>query len=68
MKRHGAELEAHADDHERDPEQKADVGPDLRVLLPASIFAGGATLVVCDLAVRVLAPVVHTEVPVGAVD
>ncbi len=43
------------------------LGPDLRVLLPASIFAGGATLVACDLAVRVLAPVLHTEVPVGAV-
>jgi iron complex transport system permease protein len=43
------------------------LGPDLRLLLPASILAGGATLVACDLAVRVLAPVVHTEVPVGAV-
>jgi len=43
------------------------IGPDLRVLLPASIFSGAATLVVCDLAVRVLAPLVHTEVPVGAV-
>ncbi len=43
------------------------VGPDLRVLLPASLFAGGATLVACDLVVRLLAPVVHTEVPVGAV-
>ena len=43
------------------------IGPDLRVLLPACIFAGAATLVVCDLAVRVLAPIVHTEVPVGAV-
>jgi iron complex transport system permease protein len=43
------------------------VGPDLRVLLPASAFAGGATLVVCDLIVRVLAPRIHTEIPVGAV-
>jgi iron complex transport system permease protein len=43
------------------------IGPDLRVLMPAAILSGGATLVVCDLAVRVLAPVVHTEVPVGAV-
>ncbi len=43
------------------------LGPDLRVLLPASILAGAATLVACDLAVRMLAPVVHTEVPVGAV-
>ncbi|MGH7271486.1 MAG: FecCD family ABC transporter permease, partial [Polyangiaceae bacterium] len=43
------------------------VGPDLRVLLPVSILAGGATLVTCDLVVRVLAPALHTEVPVGAV-
>jgi iron complex transport system permease protein len=43
------------------------LGPDLRALLPASILAGGATLVACDLAVRVLAPALHTEVPVGAV-
>jgi iron complex transport system permease protein len=43
------------------------LGPDLRVLLPASILVGAATLVACDLAVRVLAPVLHTEVPVGAV-
>ena len=43
------------------------LGPDLRVLLPASILAGGRRSSSCDLAVRVLAPVVHTEVPVGAV-
>jgi iron complex transport system permease protein len=43
------------------------LGPDLRVLLPASILVGGATLVTCDLVVRVIAPTVHTEVPVGAV-
>jgi iron complex transport system permease protein len=43
------------------------LGPDLRVLLPVSILAGAATLVACDLAVRMIAPVVHTEVPVGAV-
>lgn len=43
------------------------VGPDLRVLMPVSILVGGATLVTCDLVVRVLAPVLHTEVPVGAV-
>ena len=42
-------------------------GPDLRVVLPASALAGGATLVACDLLVRVLAPHLHTEVPVGAV-
>jgi len=43
------------------------LGPDLRLLLPASTLAGGATLVACDLLVRVLAPHLHTEVPVGAV-
>lgn len=43
------------------------LGPDLRGLLPASILAGAATLVTCDLAVRLVAPIVHTEVPVGAV-
>jgi iron complex transport system permease protein len=43
------------------------VGPDMRVLLPMSLLAGAATLVLCDLVVRLLAPVVHTEVPVGAV-
>ena len=43
------------------------VGPDLRALLPLSLLAGGATLVACDTLVRVLAPAVHTELPVGAV-
>ena len=43
------------------------VGPDLRVLLPVSIFAGGASLALCDTLVRVLAPRLHTEIPVGAV-
>ncbi len=43
------------------------VGPDLRVLLPVSLLGGAATLVVCDLLVRLMAPVIHTEVPVGAV-
>lgn len=42
-------------------------GPDLRVVLPASALAGGATLVACDLLVRALAPHLHTELPVGAV-
>jgi iron complex transport system permease protein len=42
-------------------------GPDLRMLLPASALAGGATLVACDLVVRVLAPHIHTEIPVGAI-
>jgi iron complex transport system permease protein len=43
------------------------LGPDLRVVLPASALAGGATLVACDLLVRMLAQRVHTELPVGAV-
>ena len=43
------------------------VGPDLRVVLPASALAGGAILVACDLLVRVLSPHLHTEVPVGAI-
>lgn len=39
------------------------VGPDYRLLLPASMFAGAAFLVVCDTVSRtVLAPV---EIPVG---
>jgi iron complex transport system permease protein len=42
------------------------VGPDLRVALPAAAFAGGATLVTCDTLVRVLAPYLQTEIPVGA--
>ncbi|MFO0679018.1 MAG: iron ABC transporter permease [Polyangiaceae bacterium] len=43
------------------------VGPDVRVLLPASLFAGGATLVLCDLVSRALFRTLHTEPPVGAV-
>lgn len=43
------------------------VGPDLRVLLPASILGGASLLVVCDTVARVVAPAIHTEVPVGAV-
>ena len=42
------------------------VGPELRLLLPASARGGGATLVACDLLVRVLEPYVHTALPVGA--
>ena len=39
------------------------LGADHRVLLPASIFLGGAFLIACDTAARtVLAP---TEIPVG---
>jgi iron complex transport system permease protein len=43
------------------------VGPDLRLVLPASALTGGAVLVACDLLVRLAAPKLHTEVPVGAV-
>jgi iron complex transport system permease protein len=43
------------------------VGPDLRSALPAAALGGGATLVTCDLFVRVLAPRLQTEIPVGAV-
>jgi iron complex transport system permease protein len=43
------------------------VGPDVRVTLPASFFAGGATLVLCDLLSRALFRWLHTEPPVGAV-
>jgi iron complex transport system permease protein len=43
------------------------LGPDLRLVLPASALVGGATLVACDLLVRVMARTVHTELPVGAV-
>lgn len=41
------------------------VGPDHRILLPASVFFGGAFLAVCDTAARlVLAP---AELPVGVI-
>jgi iron complex transport system permease protein len=43
------------------------VGPDVRILLPTSLFAGGAVLVLCDLVSRTLFRVLHTEPPVGAV-
>jgi iron complex transport system permease protein len=42
------------------------VGPDLRVVLPASALGGGAVLVLCDLLVRLLERVLHQPVPVGA--
>jgi iron complex transport system permease protein len=43
------------------------LGPDARVLLPASFLGGGAVLVACDLFGRTLFRVLHTEPPVGAV-
>jgi iron complex transport system permease protein len=42
-------------------------GPDVRALLPASLLAGGGTLVLCDLASRLMFRWLHTEPPVGAV-
>lgn len=43
------------------------LGPDARVLLPASLGLGGAALVVCDLASRASFRWLGTEPPVGAV-
>lgn len=43
------------------------LGPDTRVLMPASLGLGGATLVVCDLVSRGSFRWLHTEAPVGAV-
>ncbi len=43
------------------------VGPDTRVLLPASILGGASVLVLCDLAGRLTFRALHTEPPVGAV-
>ncbi len=43
------------------------LGPDTRVLMPASVFLGGAALVVCDLVSRASFRFLHTEPPVGAV-
>ncbi len=42
-------------------------GPDVRVILPASLFAGGGMLILCDLVSRTLFRLLHTEPPVGAV-
>jgi iron complex transport system permease protein len=43
------------------------IGPDHRALLPASMFAGAAMVLLCDLLSRVLLRVLGTEPPVGAV-
>ena len=43
------------------------VGPDTRVLMPASLGVGGAMLVLCDLVSRGAFRWLYTEVPVGAV-
>ncbi|GMV42061.1 MAG: ABC transporter permease [Myxococcales bacterium] len=41
------------------------LGPDHRLLVPASALAGAALLVLCDLLARLLFPVLTTEAPVG---
>ena len=43
------------------------LGPDQRLLLPASALLGGAFLVLADLGARVLFRVFHTEPPVGVI-
>lgn len=43
------------------------LGPDTRVLMPASVLLGGAALVMCDLVSRASFRFLHTEPPVGAV-
>ena len=43
------------------------LGPDTRLLMPASLMLGGATLVLCDLVSRGSFRWLHTESPVGAV-
>lgn len=43
------------------------LGPDTRLLMPASLLLGGATLVLCDLVSRGSFRWLHTEPPVGAV-
>jgi iron complex transport system permease protein len=43
------------------------VGPDARVLMPASIGFGGAALVLCDLVSRASFRWIHREPPVGAI-
>jgi iron complex transport system permease protein len=43
------------------------LGPDQRLLLPASALGGAAFLVVADLLTRLAFPVFHAEPPVGVV-
>jgi len=43
------------------------VGPDARLLMPASLGLGAAALVICDLVSRAAFRFLHTEPPVGAV-
>jgi iron complex transport system permease protein len=41
------------------------IGPDYRVLLPASVLSGGAFLALCDTLARVL--IAPSEMPVGVI-
>src|SRR5262249_58942096 len=43
------------------------LGPDQRLLVPASALGGAAFLVIADLLTRLLFPVFHAEPPVGLV-
>jgi iron complex transport system permease protein len=43
------------------------LGPDARVLMPASLALGGAGLVLCDLLGRASFRLTHIESPVGAI-
>ena len=43
------------------------LGPDHRLLLPASAWLGGGLLVLCDATTRALFDVLHTDLPVGVV-
>ncbi len=43
------------------------LGPDQRLLVPASALAGAAFLVLSDLLTRLLFPLFHAELPVGVV-
>jgi iron complex transport system permease protein len=43
------------------------LGPDQRLLVPASALGGAAFLVLSDLATRLLFPLFHAELPVGVV-
>lgn len=43
------------------------LGPDHRILVPASLLLGAATLTLCDLVTRMLFRWLETEPPVGAV-
>jgi iron complex transport system permease protein len=43
------------------------LGPDQRLLVPASALGGGAFLVLSDLLTRLIFPLFHAELPVGVV-